>query len=219
MLFVLIILNIGKMIKAILYDLDGVLVNATEWHYESLNMALKEIVGFEIGREEHISTFNGIPTNTKLDILLKQERISENQIEPIWQLKQEKTYDVIRNNAFIDNVKIRLHKGTSNLRKACVTNSIHKSAKLMLEKTGQLEYIEFMISNEDVRLPKPSPEGYIKAMTKLELPPEECVVVEDSPKGLEAAKCSGANVYEVKGYHDVTLENILTKINYFNRNG
>ena len=54
------------MIKAILYDLDGVLVDATEWHYESLNIALKEIAGFIIERSEHVSTFNGIPTKKKM---------------------------------------------------------------------------------------------------------------------------------------------------------
>ena len=205
------------MIKAILYDLDGVLVNATEWHYETLNLALREIADFEIARDEHISTFNGIPTNTKLDILHKQGRISKEQFQKIWDLKQEKTFEVIRNNAFIDNVKIRLHEGTSNLRKVCVTNSIHESAKLMLEQTGQLQYMEFVISNEDVWCPKPFPEGYIKAMIQLDLHPNECMIVEDSPKGLEAAKWSGSNVFEVKGYHDVTLENILKKINYFNR--
>jgi beta-phosphoglucomutase len=217
MLYVPTTRSIGKLIKAILYDLDGVLVNATEWHYESLNLALKEVVGFEIGREEHISTFNGIPTNTKLDILKKQNRLREEQFQEIWDLKQEKTFEVIENNAFVDNVKIRLHEGTSNLRKVCVTNSISKSAELMLKKTGQLKYMEFVLSNEDVWRPKPFPEGYIKAMIKLDLHPDECMVVEDSPKGLEAAKWSGANVYEVKGYHDVTLENILTKINFFNR--
>mgnify|MGYP000288861841 CR=1 FL=1 len=57
------------MIKAILYDLDGVLVDATEWHYESLNDALKDVAGFIIKRDEHISTFNGIPTIKKLEIL------------------------------------------------------------------------------------------------------------------------------------------------------
>ena len=134
------------MIKAILYDLDGVLVNATEWHYESLNLALKEIAGFEISRDEHISTFNGIPTNTKLDILNKQGRLSKEQFQQIWELKQEKTFEVINNSAFIDNVKIRLHEGTSNLRRVCVTNSIRKSAKLMLEKTGQLKYMELTLS-------------------------------------------------------------------------
>ena len=68
MQYVLIFHSIGNMIKAILYDLDGVLVDATEWHYESLNSALKEICGFIINRDEHISTFNGIPTMKKLEI-------------------------------------------------------------------------------------------------------------------------------------------------------
>ena len=205
------------MIKAILYDLDGVLVNATEWHYESLNLALREIAGFEIDRKEHLTTFNGIPTNTKLDILNKQGRLSKDLFQQVWDLKQQKTFEVINNNASVDNVKIRLHEGTSKLKRVCVTNSIRKSAELMLEKTGQIKYMDFTISNEDVWLPKPYPEGYIKTMIKLNLHPNECMIIEDSPKGLEAAKWSGSNVYEVEGYHEVTLENVLTKINYFNR--
>jgi HAD superfamily hydrolase (TIGR01509 family) len=85
----------------------------------------------------------------------------------------------------------------------------------MLEKTGQLRYMDFVISNEDVSSPKPSPEGYNIAIEKLNLQPKECMIVEDAPKGIEAAKQTGANVYEVSGYNEVTLENILTKINYF----
>lgn len=205
------------MIKAILYDLDGVLVDATEWHYESLNMALKDVAGFIIKRDEHIQIFNGLPTQKKLEILHEQGRLNKELFEKVWQQKQEKTFEVIEKNAFIDQTKIRLHNGTKNYRKVCVTNSIRKTALAMLEKTGQLEFMDFVISNEDVSSPKPSPEGYNMAMTKLCLNTKECLVVEDSPKGLESALLSGAHVYEVSGYHDVTLENILNKIHYFNR--
>ena len=204
------------MIKAILYDLDGVLVDATEWHYESLNDALQEVVGFIIKRDEHISTFNGIPTIKKLEILNKQGRLSKDQFDIVWEKKQEKTFDVIKKTASLDSNKIRLHNKTKNFKKACITNSIHKSALLMLEKTGQLQFMDFVISNEDVSLPKPSPEGYNIAIKKLDLEPNECMIVEDSPKGIESAYQSKANVYEVSGYDEVTLENILTKINYFN---
>ena len=204
-----------KMIEAILYDLDGVLVDATEWHYESLNNALSEIAGFIIKRDEHISTFNGIPTMKKLEILQKQGRLDGSLFEDIWVKKQEKTFEVIEKNGSVDTNKIRLHEQTKNLKKACVTNSIKKSASLMLKKTGQLQYMDFVISNEDVRNPKPSPEGYNLAIKKFNLKPEECIIVEDAPKGLEAARQTGANVYEVSGYNEVTLENILTKINYF----
>lgn len=204
------------MIKAILYDLDGVLVDATEWHYESLNNALQEVVGFIINRDEHIETFNGIPTMTKMEILNKQGRLSKDKFDIVWEKKQEKTFEVIEKTASIDPNKIRLHQNTKNLKKACVTNSIRKSALLMLEKTGQLPFMDFVISNEDVSSPKPSPEGYKIAIEKLNLTPKECMIVEDAPKGIEAAHQSSANVYEVSGYNEVTLENILGKINYFN---
>jgi len=204
------------MIKAILYDLDGVLVDATEWHYESLNIALKEVAGFIIERNEHISTFNGIPTKKKMEILNEQNRLSLNLFQEVWDKKQEKTKEVIERSASIDQNKIRLHNNTKNMKKACITNSIRETAMLMLEKTGQLEFMDFVISNEDVTEPKPSPEGYNLAMKRLKLEPHECMIVEDAPKGIEAGKLSGANVYEVNGFYDVSLENILQKINYFN---
>jgi len=204
------------MIKAILYDLDGVLVDATDWHYESLNNALQEVAGFNITRDEHIATFNGIPTSKKLEILNKQGRLSKDLFDIVWEKKQEKTFDVIEKTASIDSTKIRLHEETKNWKKACITNSIRKSALLMLEKTGQLPFMDFVISNEDVSSPKPSPEGYNIAIEKLDLEPNECMIVEDAPKGIEAAYQSKANVYEVSGYYEVTLENILRKINYFN---
>ena len=204
------------MIKAILYDLDGVLVDATEWHYESLNEALREISGFEISRLEHIRTFNGLPTNKKLEILYKQNRVKKEDFNAIWELKQKKTNEIIEKTASVDETKTRLHEGTKAFKKICVTNSIRQTALLMLKKTYQLSFMDHVISNEDVSKPKPDPEGYVKAMSYLKLEPNECMIVEDSDKGIESAKKSKAYVYEVKGYHEVTLENILNKINYFN---
>ncbi len=216
MQFVPICRNIGMMIKAILYDLDGVLVDATEWHYQSLNLALEQAKNFTIKRDEHIQTFNGLPTMRKLEILLEQKRIEKSDFDLIWEKKQDLTIEVIKKDAFVDPNKIRLHDATKSYKRVCVTNSIRKTALLMLDKTGQLEYMDFVISNEDVSSPKPSSEGYLQAMSRLELDPKECMIVEDSPKGILAAKNSGAHTFEVSGYNDVTLENILTKLNYFN---
>lgn len=210
------IIQIFGMIKAILYDLDGVLVDATEWHYEALNEALKEIAGFEISREEHISTFNGIPTKKKLEILYEQGRVKKEDFDAIWTLKQSKTNEIIEKTATLDENKKRLHLGTRQYRKVCVTNSIKQTATLMLEKTGQLNFMDHVISNEDVVNPKPDPEGYLKAISNLKLQPNECMIVEDSPKGIESAKKTKAHVYEVRGYHEVTLENILNQINRLN---
>ena len=69
-------MNYVKPIRGcILYDLDGVLVNACDWHYEALNRALEMTSGIKISRDEHETEFNGLPTKTKLDLLVKQERI------------------------------------------------------------------------------------------------------------------------------------------------
>ena len=204
------------MIKAILYDLDGVLVDATEWHYESLNESLQKISGFQISRQDHISTFNGLPTMKKLHILFDQKKILKSDFDKIWTLKQEKTNEIIKKNATLDETKKRLHEGTKDFKKICITNSIRQTALLMLEKTSQLSFMDHVISNEDVENPKPDPEGYLKAISYLNLKPSECLIVEDSPKGIEAAKKSKSYVFEVSGCHEVTLENILNKINYIN---
>ncbi len=197
------------MIKLILFDLDGVLVDACEIHRISLNDALKEISNTEITIEEHHNQFNGLPTKKKLEILLSQNRINESDISLIFNKKQEYTIQEIKNNLKPDLIKIELHRQNrwNGLKSACVTNSITKTAALMLACTAQLDYMEFIISNEAVRFPKPHGEGYIKAMVKLGIYPEECIIVEDSPNGLLAARSTGAHVWQVSGPYEVNYEN------------
>ena len=69
----------------IIFDLDGVLVDACEWHKIALNEALKEVAGFEIGEEEHKSTFNGLPTKVKLKMLTDSNRLTSDLHEKIYQ--------------------------------------------------------------------------------------------------------------------------------------
>ena len=64
----------NKKIKAVIFDLDGVLVEAKEWHYLALNKALKHF-GFKIDRIEHLTTYDGLPTKVKLNRLSKEKRL------------------------------------------------------------------------------------------------------------------------------------------------
>src|SRR2546422_8444783 len=59
--------ELRSMIKAVLFDMDGVLIDAKEWHYESLNRAL-DLFGMAIDRDAHLATFDGLPTRRKLEI-------------------------------------------------------------------------------------------------------------------------------------------------------
>lgn len=197
------------MIKAILYDLDGTLADCADWHALALNMTLKELCNFEISKDEHISTFNGLPTKKKLDILIDQRRITINMYQEICNKKQQYTKDIIESSAKLDPIKIKLHRQNrwNGLKSACVTNSITETATLILEKTGQLNYMEFVISNEVVNYPKPHGEGFIIAMIRLGVYPAETIIVEDSPVGIQAAKSTGANVWEIKNSHEVNYDN------------
>ena len=69
-----------------------------------------------------------------------------------------------------------------------------------------------IVSNEDVTKSKPDPEMYITAINKFGLKPEECIVVEDNPNGIQAGKAAGATVLEVATVHDVNYENIMQLI-------
>jgi beta-phosphoglucomutase len=195
------------MVRAILYDLDGVLVDAREWHYISLNRALMCVAGkgAVISRVEHETIFDGLPTKKKLEILLRQDRIRETDRETIWNLKQELTVSTIEEKAFPDLGMISLHETTrqAGIISACVTNSIAHTATLMLQKTGQLSHMEFVISNEMVRMAKPFPEGYIRAMIRLGTMPDDVLIVEDSDKGRQAAESSGGEVLMVTGPYEV----------------
>ena len=197
-------------IKGILYDLDGVLVDACDWHYHSLNRALKEVVGFEISRDDHISTYNGLPTTKKL----KMMGIVNDKAINVWKKKQKYTIDVINEMAHNSPQKRRLHEFTKmlNIKSCCVTNSIRETAELMLKNTGQLEYMEFVVSNEDVEKNKPNPECYMLAMSKLKLLPNECLIVEDSPKGIESAEATKAHVLKVDNSTQVHFNNIKQEL-------
>ena len=196
-------------IQAVLYDLDGVLVDAVNVHAQSFIKSIKEVSNIELTEDEHFSKFNGIPTKQKLKLLSSEGLINNNDMPMIFNKKQEYTKKIINETFVIDLEKRKLHQLNkyNNVRAACVTNSITETAALMLDKTGQLEFMDVLISNEAVKNPKPHGEGYIKAMIKLGLFPEQCLIVEDSEVGLQAARSTGAHIWHVKDSHEVTWEN------------
>lgn len=193
-------------IECVLFDLDGVLVDACEWHYIALNQALKKIVGFEISKEEHLTKYNGLPTSVKLRMLGIEDQMAS-QIET---LKQLKTLEIINEQAKIMPEKQELHSylKSHKIKIACVTNSIFNTANEMLKKTGQLKFMDLIVSNENVKKNKPYPDCYNFAVNTLGMNPLNCLCVEDSPKGIEAARSSSIpNLWVVSNPSDVILIN------------
>lgn len=202
------------MIKLIIFDLDGVLVEAKQIHYETLNQALSEVSeDYIISETEHHSIFDGLKTNQKLDMLTKRKGLPISEHERIWRKKQELTIEAIsklqKDERLIDMMKSLRNDG---FQLACCSNSIRRSVLVMLSKIGLIEYMDLILSNEDVKNSKPHPEIYWKAMSSMGVLPDETMIVEDSPVGLMAAERSHAEVLRVSNTSDLTLNKVLNKL-------
>lgn len=192
--------------KSILFDLDGCLIDATNWHYEALNRALK-LFGYSINPEDHIKVFNGLPTSEKLKMMSEKGDLPYALHDIIKTAKKIYTRDEIRKRCKPDYSKIIMLKTLKNkgLKLACCSNAIQESVEDMLTSAGIIEYFDLILGNDQGFKPKPEPDIYLEAMRRLDLKPEECLIVEDAPPGIQSAKASGGTVIEVKGYSDVHL--------------
>jgi len=204
------------MTKLIIFDLDGVLVEAKQIHFETLNKALWEIgksTKYVISEAEHLSIYDGLKTNQKLELLTQNKGLHRDTYETVWNRKQQLTIEAI-SELQPDLEKIELFKELRDrgYKLACASNSIRRSVLVMLAKIGIIEYMDLIISNEDVKNSKPHPEMYWKTMSMMGVLPEETLIVEDSPHGLLAASRSRANVLRVDSPKDLVISKIIRKL-------
>lgn len=192
--------------KAILFDLDGVLVDMPDAHYEALNQALS-LFGVKIEEDEHYSFFNGLPSHKKLAMLEEQGRLPLGLIDFISDVKQQYTKQIIPKYCLPDHSKLIMmrHLKDKNFKIGCCSNSIKETLNLMLKSAQLYDYFDLIIGNDEVTHSKPHPEMYLVAMERLGVTPEETIIIEDSPHGIQAAVASGATVYQVRGVEDVNL--------------
>ncbi|MBD3751771.1 MAG: HAD family phosphatase [Micrococcales bacterium] len=201
------------MIKAVVFDMDGVLIDAKEWHYEALNRALG-LFGMEISRADHLSTFDGLPTHTKLSILSENRNLPTSLHKFINELKQQYTMELVHTKCrpkFVHEYALS-HLVRDGYRLAVASNSIRNTVEIMMDRANLSAYLDLQLSAEDVERPKPHPDIYLAAARGLGLEPHECLVVEDNKNGIAAAKAAGANLLEVETVMDVNYDNIIGRI-------
>lgn len=201
------------MIKAVLFDMDGVLIDAKDWHYEALNRALGHF-GFGISRESHLSTFDGLPTRKKLQMLTKARALPRQLHEFINVLKQSYTLEISHKRC---KPSFNHQYALSNLKAegykiAVCSNSVRQSVETMMKFSALEPYLDLLISNEDVSKGKPDPEMYQMAMSTFAVKPEECLILEDNDHGIQAAIASGGNLLKIGVPDDVTYQAIKARI-------
>ena len=192
--------------KLVIFDLDGVLVDTKEIHFQSLNYSLEKInKKYVISFEEHLKYFDALSTYQKLELLTKLKKLPIKFYGQIYNDKQNQTFKLLKKILKKDNQLILFFKKLKrkNYKIAVASNTIKKSLDLILEKLKLSELVDLSMSNEDVKSPKPHPEIFWKCMIHFKTLPSETTIIEDSPKGRNAAQLSGANVITVNKRADI----------------
>lgn len=208
------------MIKVVAFDMDGVLLDAKEIHYESLNKALIRNGYKSINRNDHESTYDGLPTSVKLDMLLRKGLIDSKNIDKIKKDKQSYTIQLIEDtcspNEFHIEMLINLQQ--LGLDVALCSNSIRATVETAIKVTDIGEYFDLVLSHQNVKNPKPYPDIYLKVAEHFEVDPKEILVVEDNENGFKAALSAGCNLLKVTGgpgqVNSSFVENEIMRLNY-----
>lgn len=201
------------MIRAVVFDMDGVLIEAKDWHYEALNKALG-LFGFEISRYDHLTTFDGLPTRRKLQLLSAEGDLPPALHDFLNEMKQRYTMEIVASKCkprFVHEYALSRLRA-EGYRIAVASNSIRSTIETMMRQAELSQYLEFSVSNEDVTKAKPDPEMYNQAIARLELSPTEVLIVEDNENGIRAARASGAHLLQVQHVEDVNYANLSRRI-------
>jgi len=203
--------------KLVIFDLDGVLIDAKQIHYDSLNLAIEQITkhsDYCITWEEHLSIYDGLKTKQKLNILSATKGLPPSYHSAIWDTKQKLTLNAF-SNIEVNHKLIALFDKLSSdgYMIACCSNAVRRSVYIALSKLNLMQYMNLVLSNEDVSSGKPHPEIYWRAMSLLNATPEETLIIEDSPVGLLAAQRSGAEILRVDNPNDLTVDKLYSKLN------
>lgn len=198
--------------KLVIFDLDGVLVDAKQIHFEALNFALPS--DYKIGEDEHLSLYDGLKTQDKLHLLSDRKNLPEELHTSIFDKKQEKTQELLlsRLSANRDICELFAWLKRQGIFIAVCSNSVRRTVYIALELIEVVKYCDVILANQDVANPKPHPEIFWRAMCATGVTPDETLIVEDSPPGIRAAQSSGGSVFRVNGPEDLKLESFAHKL-------
>jgi HAD superfamily hydrolase (TIGR01509 family) len=207
------------MLKLVIFDLDGVLIETKQIHFDSLNQAISKYDKTSlIEWNEHLSQYDGLKTQQKLEKLTNEKHLKIEFHEPIWIEKQHITFlklkDISENKRLIEIFQELAKMG---LKIACCSNSIKQTVEIVLQNLGIFHFFDLILSNEDVLNAKPHPEIYWNCISKISVLPEETLILEDSPFGLLAASRTNAHVLRVADPNELTIGNLLKKIAEINK--
>jgi beta-phosphoglucomutase len=189
------------MFKAVIFDFDGVIADSELLHYKAMNAVFNRY-GVDVPKEVHWEKYLGYSDVDNFEAVGRDYKMGLDGPQ-IQQLIAEKKviFDelVTRESVIIDGVAAFIQRLTeAGIRRAICSGALRSDIELMLAGSGFADAFEVIVAADDVKHGKPDPEGYLLALDKLNqsgdpVKASECVVVEDSHWGLEAAAAAGMN--------------------------
>ncbi len=203
------------MIKGILFDLDGVLINTTKLQIDSTAKALSPYM--KVNNYIRSILKQTITTKEKLKIFNEANYLKKNQLKKIY-IEKKKIFEreIKKRKIFSQEIyDIFIHLRKNNYKCALVTNANLKTTLFIIKKMRINKFFSVIVTNENKIKPKPSPEPYIYAMKKLRLKKENCLIFEDSEVGLLSAKRSSAKTVKVDNVKDLNKKYLINKISRY----
>jgi len=177
-------------LRCLLWDLDGVLVDSSPYHYQAFQRLLAEL-GRTLDEEFFRTQLLGLRNDAILTRLLGP--LSSEELARLSRRKEELFRGLIagRVRPLPGAVELVREAQARGLPQAVVSSTPRENISLVLASLGLREAFAVVVGEEDVGRGKPDPEGFLLAASRLGCPPEACTVVEDAPEGVEAAKGAG----------------------------
>lgn len=185
--------------KGIIFDMDGVLVDAMPFHAEAMRRAIKEKTNHEIDKK-NIYLLEGMPGSDLVKEVFKRENIDDklelnDEIAKQIGSRKEEIFKQIEEAKGIDGARELLEELTKECGKSCikavVSGAAREEVRAILDKNIGGKFFDFIITGDDLEKGKPNPAPFEIALNKMNLSPSQVIVVENSPLGVEAANRAG----------------------------
>lgn len=207
--------------KALLFDLNGTMINDMNFHSEAWHGILTQDLGLDISYADVKKEMYG-KNDELLARVFGKDHFNQAQIEHI-SITKEKRYQeaYLPHLALINGLDAFLQKAKENhLKMAIGSAAIPFNIDFVLDGLQIRSYFDAIVSANDVVFSKPDPETFTKGALALGVRPEHCIVFEDVPKGVEAARNAGMKCFVLTTTHEVSdfdkLDNIIGFIEDYN---